>query len=69
MVDYKLMQRFDMTTLTARLDEGGAAAVLRGFDSTRTPVHLHISRSLLERLVHQATRELERVPKPSRSRT
>ena len=69
MVDYKLMQRFDMTTLAARLDEGGAAAVLRGFDSKGIPVHLNIDRSVLERLVHRATRELARAPKPARRRS
>jgi hypothetical protein len=68
MVEYKRLQVFDLASTAVEVDPAGGA-VIRCFDSKGTPVHLHMSRSALEKLRDEATRELERVPKPARGQS
>jgi hypothetical protein len=66
-MDYKQLQTFDLAgTVAIEISPDGLAVAVRCFDSNGTPVHLHMSRTDLERLLLQANRELERVPLPAR---
>lgn len=65
MVDYKLLQIFDIVSAQVEVDPSGLAAEVRCFDNKGNPVHLRMSRSVLEKLHALARRELERVPPPA----
>ena len=67
MVRHKQTHSFDIKRAEPEVDSFGRATVVRCFDGRGNAVHLHMSRSALEKLLTLAKRELKRVPKPERA--